>query len=70
MRGRRFAIVSGGRAHTAPVIREPIPGGQAVLSGFSDDDAAAIVRALYLGGLPAPLVLISQSVVEEEAPAP
>ena len=68
--GRRFAIVSGGRAHTAPVIREPIPSGHAVLSGFSDEDAAAIVRALYLGGLPAPLILISQSVVEEAASTP
>ncbi len=68
--GRRFAVVSAGRVHFSPVIREPIPSGTGLLSGFSDADAATIVRALYLGGLPAPLVLISQSVVEGEARSP
>lgn len=62
--GRRLAIVSGGRAIMAPVIREEIAGGTVQISGnLTTDDALSIVRALYLGALPAPLVLVSQEII-------
>lgn len=69
--GRRLAIVTRDRALLAPVVREPIHGGTVQIAGnFSEDEAFALVRALYLGGLPVPLVLISQSVVDESSSNP
>jgi hypothetical protein len=58
--GRRLAVVSGGRALMAPTIQEAIRGGVVEVSGLDDDEAAALGRALRLGGLPAPLTLLSE----------
>ncbi|HPS20850.1 MAG TPA: protein translocase subunit SecD [Candidatus Omnitrophota bacterium] len=59
--GKRLAIVLDGKVISAPVIREPIPSGQAQISGnFSVDEANDLSVILRAGALPAPVV------VEEE----
>lgn len=59
--GRRLAIVLDGRVYSAPRINEPIPSGEAVISGrFTPDEAKDLAIVLRSGALPAPLV------VEEE----
>lgn len=59
--GRRLAIVLDGRVYSAPRINEPIPNGEAVISGrFTPDEAKDLAIVLRSGALPAPLV------VEEE----
>ncbi|HUK07788.1 MAG TPA: protein translocase subunit SecD [Stellaceae bacterium] len=62
--GRQFAIVLDGKIISAPVIREPIPGGSGVISGgftvLSANDLALLLRA---GALPAPLTIIEERTV-------
>lgn len=59
--GKRLAIVLDGKAQSAPVIREPIPSGQAQISGnFSVEEANDLSIVLRAGALPAPVI------VEEE----
>lgn len=59
--GKRLAIVLDGNVQSAPVIREPIPSGQAQISGnFSVDEANDLAIVLRAGALPAPVI------VEEE----
>jgi preprotein translocase subunit SecD len=62
--GRPFAIVLDNEVISAPVIREPIIGGQSQISGSftvqSANDLAILLRA---GALPAPLTVIEQRVV-------
>ncbi len=62
--GRRFAIVLDGRVISAPVIREPIPGGNAQISGnFTFDTASDLALLLRAGALPAPLVILEERTV-------
>jgi len=59
--GRRLAIVLDGQVQSAPRIQEPIPSGEAVISGqFTPEEAADLALVLRVGALPAPVV------VEEE----
>jgi preprotein translocase subunit SecD len=62
--GQRFAIVLDNQVISAPVIREPIIGGQGQISGSftvqSANDLAILLRA---GALPAPLTIIEERTV-------
>jgi len=62
--GQRFAIVLDNQVISAPVIREPIIGGQGQISGSftvqSANDLAILLRA---GALPAPLKVIEERTV-------
>ncbi|MBP0463020.1 protein translocase subunit SecD [Roseomonas sp. PWR1] len=65
--GRPFAIVLDEKVITAPVIREPITGGQGQISGSftvrSANDLAVLLRA---GALPAPLTVVEERTVGPE----
>ncbi|QIG91891.1 MULTISPECIES: protein translocase subunit SecD [unclassified Bradyrhizobium] len=62
--GQPFAIVLDGKVISAPVIREPITGGQGQISGSftvqSANDLAILMRA---GALPAPLTVVEERTV-------
>ncbi|KJC59454.1 preprotein translocase subunit SecD [Bradyrhizobium sp. LTSPM299] len=62
--GQPFAIVLDGKVLSAPVIREPITGGQGQISGSfnvqSANDLAILMRA---GALPAPLTVVEERTV-------
>jgi len=62
--GQPFAIVLDNEVISAPVIREPIPGGQGQISGSftvqSANDLAVLLRA---GALPAPLTVVEERTV-------
>jgi SecD/SecF fusion protein len=59
--GEPFAIVLDGKVISAPVIREPILGGQGQISGnFSAHDAYDLAVLLKAGALPAPLNVIEE----------
>lgn len=63
---RRVAIVLDDTIYSAPVIKERIPGGRAVISGsFSTDEARDLSIVLRTGALPAPV-----SVAEERTVGP
>ncbi|GGM94721.1 protein translocase subunit SecDF [Thermus composti] len=54
--GKRLAIVLDGNVYTAPVIRQAITGGQAVIEGLSSlEEASEIALVLRSGALPVPL---------------
>ncbi len=59
--GRQLAIfLDGGEPKSDPVIREPILGGTAVISGnFTAEEARELVRNLNIGALPVPITLAS-----------
>ncbi len=65
--GRPFAVVLDNKVITAPVIREPILGGQGQISGNftarSANDLAVLLRA---GALPAPLTVVEERTVGPE----
>ncbi|MFC3071869.1 protein translocase subunit SecD [Shinella pollutisoli] len=62
--GKPFAIVLDGKVLTAPVIREPIIGGQGQISGnFSPQEATVLSALLRSGALPAPLTIIEERTV-------
>jgi preprotein translocase subunit SecD len=62
--GRLFAIVLDNEVISAPVIREPIIGGQSQISGsFTVQSANELAILLRAGALPAPLTVIEQRVV-------
>jgi SecD/SecF fusion protein len=62
--GEPFAIVLDGKVISAPVIREPILGGQGQISGnFSVQDANDLAVLLRAGALPAPLAVVEESTV-------
>ncbi|MDD5166337.1 MAG: protein translocase subunit SecD, partial [Candidatus Omnitrophica bacterium] len=59
--GKRLAIVLDGKVQSAPNIKEPIPSGEAVITGrFSIEQAQDLALVLRVGALPAPMY------VEEE----
>ncbi len=62
--GERFAIVLDGKVLSAPVIREPIPGGRGQMSGgFTLQGAKDLAVLLRSGALPAPLSVIEERTV-------
>ncbi|RYE06337.1 MAG: protein translocase subunit SecD [Rickettsiaceae bacterium] len=59
--GKRIAIVLDNRLLSAPVINEPILGGNGVISGnFSIESANELALLLRAGALPAPLKIIEE----------
>lgn len=60
----RFAIVLDGKVLSAPMIREPIPGGRGQISGgFTLQGAKDLAVLLRSGALPAPLQVIEERTV-------
>lgn len=62
--GRPFAIVLDGKVISAPVIREPILGGNGQISGnFTVTEANDLALLLRAGALPAPLNILEERTV-------
>jgi len=62
--GEPFAIVLDDKVISAPVIREPILGGQGVISGdFTTQEARDLALLLRAGALPAPLRILQERTV-------
>ncbi len=62
--GEPFAIVLDGKVISAPVIREPIPGGTGIISGnFTVATANDLALLLRAGALPAPLTVLEERTV-------
>lgn len=62
--GRQLAIILDGTVHSAPVIRERIPGGVASITGnFTIKEARDLAIVLRAGALPAPVTLIEERTV-------
>ncbi len=62
--GKRFAIVLDNKVISAPVIREPILGGQGIISGsFTVQSANDLALLLRAGALPAPLTILEERTV-------
>ncbi len=62
--GRRLAIILDGNVYSAPVIKEKISGGNAMISGgFSVDEARDLAIILRAGALPAPVNIIQNVTV-------
>lgn len=54
--GKRLAIVLDGKVQSAPRIKEPIPSGEAIITGrFDVDQAQDLALVLRVGALPAPM---------------
>ena len=67
MVGQQMAIFFNGELQSAPVIREPIMGGRAQISGgdngFAYDEAKKMVDLLNAGALPVPAKIIEENTV-------
>jgi len=62
--GRRLAIILDGNVHSAPVIRERIPSGQAqITGGFTIEEAQDLAIVLRAGALPAPVQILEERTV-------
>jgi len=62
--GKNLAIVLDGNVHSAPVIRERIPSGQAQISGgFTAEEARDLAIVLRAGALPAPVQILEERTV-------
>jgi len=62
--GKQLGIYLDGLPISAPVVREPISGGSAVISGkFTPSEAKKLAERLNAGALPVPIKLISQDSV-------
>ena len=62
--GKRLAIILDGNVHSAPVIREKIPSGQAqITGGFTTDEATDLAIVLRAGALPAPVQSLEERTV-------
>jgi len=62
--GEVLVIFLDGSLRSAPVIREKISGGTAVISGnFTPDEAKILVRDLNLGALPVPIELLGSQTI-------
>jgi len=56
--GRRLAIILDGKVQSAPNIKEPIPSGEAVITGrFDVEHAQDLALVLRVGALPAPMYI-------------
>ncbi|MBO4304342.1 MAG: protein translocase subunit SecD, partial [Lentisphaeria bacterium] len=63
--GRRLGIVLDGQLYSAPVIKQPITGGNAQISGnFSREDAENISNALVSGSVPFSMEIQAQSDID------
>jgi len=61
---KRLAILLDNRVYSAPVIRDAISGGKAVIEGrFTDDEAKDLAIVLRAGALPAPVDIIEERTV-------
>ena len=61
---KQLGIYLDGLPISAPVVKEPISGGQAIISGkFTLDEAKKLAERLNAGALPVPIKLISQDSV-------
>ena len=62
--GQPFAIVLDNKVISAPVIREPILGGQGQISGnFTVEEANDLAVLLRAGALPAPLTIVEERTI-------
>ncbi|HSE94692.1 MAG TPA: protein translocase subunit SecD [Methylomirabilota bacterium] len=62
--GKNLAIILDGYVHSAPVIRERIPSGQAQISGgFTAEEARDLAIVLRAGALPAPVQILEERTV-------
>ena len=62
--GKPFAIVLDGKVLSAPVIREPITGGNGQISGdFTTESANNLALLLRSGALPAPMKIVEERTV-------
>ncbi|MBI3313009.1 MAG: protein translocase subunit SecD [Candidatus Omnitrophica bacterium] len=62
--GKQLAIVLDGKIHSAPVIRDRIPSGEAQISGnFTADEASDLALVLRAGALPAPVHIAEERTV-------
>ncbi len=63
--GRQLAIILDDTLYSAPVLREPIMGGAAQITGnFSRDDALRLSNVLKSGSLPAPVKIIEKRMID------
>jgi preprotein translocase subunit SecD len=63
-RGKRLAIVLDGRVLSAPIINEPIRGGDGIISGsFTVESANELALLLRAGALPAPLKIVEERTI-------
>jgi protein-export membrane protein SecD len=61
---RRLAIILDDTVYSAPVIKERIPGGRAVIQGsFTSDEARDLSIVLRTGALPAPVTIAEERTV-------
>ncbi|OGK84379.1 MAG: protein-export membrane protein SecD [Candidatus Rokubacteria bacterium GWC2_70_24] len=61
---KRLAIILDGNVHSAPVIRERIPSGQAqITGGFTTEEATDLAIVLRAGALPAPVQVLEERTV-------
>lgn len=62
--GKRLAIILDGTVYSAPVIKQPISGGAAVIEGrFTLDEARDLAIVLRAGSLPAPIKIVEERTV-------
>ncbi len=62
--GKRLAIILDGNVHSAPVIKERIPSGQAQITGsFTPEEARDLAIVLRAGALPAPVAILEERTV-------
>ncbi|HON38668.1 MAG TPA: protein translocase subunit SecD [Desulfomonilia bacterium] len=62
--GKRLAILLDGKVYSAPVIREAISGGKAIIEGrFTDEEASDLAIILRAGSLPAPVEVLEERTV-------
>ncbi|MDI6774787.1 MAG: protein translocase subunit SecD [Verrucomicrobiota bacterium] len=63
--GAQLAIVLDGTVYSAPVIREPIHGGRAQITGhFPGDEAYKLALVLRTGSMPAPVKIVERRHVD------
>ncbi len=62
--GKRLAIILDGKVQSAPVIQEPITGGEARITGdFTMEEARDLAVVLRSGALPAPVRILEERTV-------
>jgi preprotein translocase subunit SecD len=62
--GKRLAILLDGKVYSAPVIRDAIAGGKAMIEGrFNDQEAKDLAIVLRAGALPAPVDILEERTV-------